>query len=1068
MSELDFLQGKLDEFRRKYYVNRLLRGAIYALGLSLLVIILVALLEYFGRFNSEVRLVLLLASCVALLILLIKYLILPLANLARIGRQVSSERLAKLLGKHFPGIDDKILNTLQLGDSGSRENELVLAAINQKVQELKPVPFLKAISFNENRRLLPILIVPVLVFVGLLLFEGGQEVLGSTQRVIKYKEAFIPPAPFSFNLLTKDLVVEAGEDLELELELAGDRIPGEVYVNLAGERLRMIKSEARQFTVKLENLEESKNLFFEAGMYRSKSYGIAVVPVPVAKEVIMETQAPAYTGMGAKTFPHKAEVSVPEGSTVNWRVIADNATEILFATDEDSLPFQDGAFGADFRLSEDYQLWVANSHTHKPATVPSTIKVIKDQRPIVRATFTLDSAYNEFLFYELSYNDDYGINKVEQLVERGGTVISRKNLLEGRGVSSGVINLDSIAGTEGGDFAIYFKVWDNDQVNGNKAAVSEKFEVVLKNEEERQEQLRDDINSYSSESEKILKKRENIQKSASELQKELLSKTQLDWQQKDKLKDLLKKVEQLQKEEKKQKRALQENLKRLSRKDSANALEEKVKELSEEEKQLNKLKEEIEKLMEQFDKEKLQEKLKELQQENKQAMRKEERMDKMLEDLMFQRDLLQKAKDLQDISKELDQLSKQEDAKEISQQDKLQEKLEETMKDLEELGEKSSELEEKLNSEEFQEAAENTESEMQKAKEELENGQQNEANSSQENASESAQEMSEQMQESIMQIQANAMQQNMESLRQILENLEIYSHEVEQVGNLIMELEKGDPRYREMLHRQNKLSTGSAVIEDSLKVLSERVPQVKEKVFEELEKMKMSVEEAKGHLQEQQTSRSAAKHQFSMMAANELALLLDESLQNMMQMMAMQMKGQQNCNKPGGGKPKPGSAGKKMQQLGKKVEKLKKGNSPGKGQEGINGKELVKILSEQEQLREQLKEMAKEAGEGKDGDLAKAVEEMNKIEEDLINNHLEDNFIERYRRVETRLLESEKSTLERKQKEQRESKSSDEVSMRYREALENYLREKEKQEEVLQLSPVYLTPFYKQRLNQEL
>ena len=49
------LLTKLDDFIRKYYKNRLLRGAIFFTGAVLSFFLLVSLLEYFGRFDTGFR-----------------------------------------------------------------------------------------------------------------------------------------------------------------------------------------------------------------------------------------------------------------------------------------------------------------------------------------------------------------------------------------------------------------------------------------------------------------------------------------------------------------------------------------------------------------------------------------------------------------------------------------------------------------------------------------------------------------------------------------------------------------------------------------------------------------------------------------------------------------------------------------------------------------------------------------------------------------------------------------------------------------------------------------------------
>jgi hypothetical protein len=65
--ESQILVQKLDAFIRKYYKNRMLRGALYAIGLVISLYLLIVFFEYIGRFSSGVRAVLFFSSAAAIL-----------------------------------------------------------------------------------------------------------------------------------------------------------------------------------------------------------------------------------------------------------------------------------------------------------------------------------------------------------------------------------------------------------------------------------------------------------------------------------------------------------------------------------------------------------------------------------------------------------------------------------------------------------------------------------------------------------------------------------------------------------------------------------------------------------------------------------------------------------------------------------------------------------------------------------------------------------------------------------------------------------------------------------------
>ena len=97
-------------------------------------------------------------------------------------------------------------------------------------------------------------------------------------------------------------------------------------------------------------------------------------------------------------------------------------------------------------------------------------------------------------------------------------------------------------------------------------------------------------------------------------------------------------------------------------------------------------------------------------------------------------------------------------------------------------------------------------------------------------------------------------------------------------------------------------------------------------------------------------------------------------------------------------------------------------------------------------------------------ELAKKMEE---TERDLAFKQLSQQTIMRQNDIVTRLLDSEKAQREREFEENRESKSgSQDINRNYPPALEKYLKEKEKQIELLRSTPPSLNPYYKEKVGQ--
>jgi hypothetical protein len=156
---------KLDEFIRKYYKNQLIKGSIYFVAFVLVAFLLIAILEFFGRYNTSVRAFFFFSFIAFTIYCLVKYIALPLAHIYRFGKTISYKQAAEIIGKHFVEVKDSLLNTLQLQELAKQtqsDNSLLLAAIEQKTEQLSPVPFVSAINFKSNLRYAKYAAIPLL------------------------------------------------------------------------------------------------------------------------------------------------------------------------------------------------------------------------------------------------------------------------------------------------------------------------------------------------------------------------------------------------------------------------------------------------------------------------------------------------------------------------------------------------------------------------------------------------------------------------------------------------------------------------------------------------------------------------------------------------------------------------------------------------------------------------------------------------------------------------------------------------------------------------------------------
>lgn len=152
-SNFDNIISSLDAFIRKYYVNKILKGIILSSALIITWYLIIVIAEYFGHFSTSLRTILFIVTITLIAVVAIIMIIIPLLKIFKIGKVIDYKYASILIGKHFPEIDDKLLNTLELKEMLEKNPEysdLLQASIKHHSQKIIPVPFLSAIKFKKN------------------------------------------------------------------------------------------------------------------------------------------------------------------------------------------------------------------------------------------------------------------------------------------------------------------------------------------------------------------------------------------------------------------------------------------------------------------------------------------------------------------------------------------------------------------------------------------------------------------------------------------------------------------------------------------------------------------------------------------------------------------------------------------------------------------------------------------------------------------------------------------------------------------------------------------------------
>ena len=1090
-SDFNRILQQLHRYKRKFYLNQLLRGLIYFGAILLSVYLLLNSIEYTARLNSIGRAALLALFVLVFCFFLYRWVLAPLLRLAFPNRQMSDEDAARRVGGHFPDVQDKLLNMVQLNRASTRaDNSLVMASIAHRIQQLSVVSFPLAIDLKKNLRYLRYLAVPTAVIVVLLLFVP-QFFSEGTTRIVNFNKDYRPEAPFSFDVETGSAIAFKNEDFPVRLRLSGNSLPDKVYLNASGRRFRMIANEDGVYEHIFQNLQRDTNYQIEAAGFSSPAYDITVVDRPNLKNFSVFLDYPDYLQRKDQSLENVGNLQVPEGTEVSWQfgtLAADSLTLTFEKAQERHALTPSGEKAFSFKkqalVSDHYQIDLKNQYSSNQQKIRYFLDVIPDQRPEITLDQIQDTSLYQFMVLGGNVSDDYGLARLalfyrfESADDPSATPPKYQAYdlpLDRKQNNQSYYhqwNMDTLQLKPGDKIRYFLKVWDNDAINGYKSAKTASYVFQIPDRRKIKDNLEKSAAETQSQISKTVEQAEQLEQSVEDLEKKLRGKKDLNWQDKEKLEDILK-----------QREALEKQLKELQKQnESMNQQREQFDERSEKmQKQISQLQnlmdelldeetkkmyEELRKLLdEQQDIDQVQEKLQQIDDQEQNLEEELERALELFKRMKFDMKLDDVEQQLSELAEKQQELAEETDNKEnetdqlSEEQEELNKEFEDIQEDMKEMEEMNQDLKNPSPMQDMSEEQEQTRQEQQKAKEALDEKKRSKAQKSQQKSAQQMQQMAQKMQQMQQSMEMESLQENMDNLRNILDNLITLSFDQEKVMKDFRDVKQNDPRFIDLSQEQLKLMDDAQIIEDSLLALADRVFQIQSFVTREVKDMNKYMEGSVESLRERQQYKAIGEQQFAMTSINNLALLLNDVLSQMQQQMADAM---------GNPQQKQGNTRSNMnlselqKQLNQDIQELKKSGKSGRAL----SEELAKLAQQQEKIRQAMQEMQGEEQEGGGGTGDELAKQMEETEQDLVNKQLTQELIERQKQIMTRLLKAEESMREQELDNKRKGETAkDDYEQRTLERFDEYIKLKEQEIELLKTVPVKLNPYYKNEAN---
>ena len=1051
MDPFESIEKKLHQFTRKYYTSELIKGGILFFSLGLLYLFFILILEYFLWLKPTARTVLFYLFLSVEIFLLIRFIAVPFLKLIGLQKGITDIQSSKIIGRHFPEVQDKLLNVLQLKKT-PLQSDLLIASIDQKSTELEFVSFKKAVDFKYNKRYLKFAIFPLLIW-GVIFFTSYKPLFKqSLERVVNYKTAYVPPPAFSFYLSNSNLEVVQGKSLSILVNTKGSETPEEALIHFEGQQYYLNNNNG-VFSYVFNTIQQSFSFYITAKGIQSQNYKVSVINTPTINNVTLGLRYPSYLGKKNEIIDNSGNITVPEGTNVNWKVESSQTDSMAFITPPHKKVFfkelSKNLFSHSKTIQKDlnYQITSSNQLLKNFYVLSFKVDVVKDEPPFITVETAIADITRGVSQFAGQISDDYGISSFQVvLYEKENPQNKQQVSLQ---ITDNTIQTffyqfpDGFTLQNGTSYQFFFQVFDNDAVNGSKKSTSQMFYYRKKTSQEvRQEMLQEQRNAIRN-IESVVKDQQDYQKELLKIQKEIQVKKKLKWTDKKKLQKLVKLQQKNTQKIRRRTTILQEKLgekkeENQQLQNKKEALQQRLKEIHKSQKE-QRLLDEIKKIADKINKSDFLKKAKELAQRNRQHERSLTRILELTKRFYIEQKTMQIADIIENLSLKQKKAILKKDSKSATQNE-IKEAFKSVKEALKELEKDNQDLKEPLPLPNLDHEKEMVDSALQNAQNKLLKEAPSKAKTYQQNVSKELKKMSIKMRQSMKDMQSVMMEENTEDLRKILENLLVFSFEQEQLMNTFIDKSTNHPDFGEDLKKQYQLKTYFEHIDDSLYVLSMRLPTISTTIQNDLSSTHYNLDQSLDNFSEDRFSKGVSNQRYVMMAVNNLANYLSNTLDKTKNSMSMKLR-------PGGKQKESdfrlpdliktqGELSKKIMKgmkkrgqqegnkTGDKTSKTKKG--AGLKKEGIGNTsreatseeadgELYEIYKQQsllrQELQEQLNTLQNNANGIKDA-TRKALQKMEDLENQILEKGFHFSTFQKMQQVSYELLKLDNALLQ--------------------------------------------------------
>jgi len=1065
----DIVESRLRRFINKYYRIKIFQGLAVTVSVAVVLLFVLVVLGNTFQAGRGLRNILNITAGVIGVGVVAWFILKPIGQ--RLGwiRGLNFKDASRIIQQKHGSIEDRIINIVELTREKAGQNNLLYDfAIAQKTDNIREFNFDEAISFRKLGLFLirlallvvmgaaAILLWPDFVRRGMGHMWSGNEMIAGLERV-------------NFTILNDSLEVESGKDFLLRFAVSAE-FPTEKADVKMGSTADKATRVADGFEYLFKAVNSSITFRLECNGAVSGEYVLKTLKKPEIGNIRLKVIPPGYTGLTSTIIDGDGNAEVPLGSKLIWTIRTVNTDGIYFRNETDSVSLSGGGNNWEYEKS------ISNNFNYEIVCLNNNglftnyiykISVVRDLFPSIDISESRDSTITDEVYVQGIIQDDYGFSKLELVEDKSGKETNKEIKIDGSNLYEKfyyTLVADSTS------TSYFFRVWDNDRVNGPKFTESRRITLrtISKAEVENiNTQLVDSIKSSMTD---VMSTIDLMQKKMSEFRMDQLVSDLKPYEIQEKLKEL--------NDLKKQVVDFLNNITKTDKEFTENEdfLNE-DKEFTEKAKQIQDLMEsllddEMKDLLQQFEdlaKEFNAKKVDEV------TEKMEANMEKLKEQMDMSLELLKKydmEKDLIKQAEKLDQLADSLQA-DSPKMDENGNNLKEEFKKWEQEYEKNLKQDQEFKKPMGLDKMEKEREEVRKAAEDLEkkeSGNEKPSKEDKKSAAESLKKLAKKMKDKLGAMSGESEFVDLEDLRQIRNSLNDFSKKQEEINGRILKLNTISPTFTAVIKEQKELQDKFKSISDSLKSIGYKQPMITRVVGDELFHVETSMKNLFNSYSRNNASVVRLEQNKIMSETNSIAVKLDELISSMQDAKGT---GEGNKGFTDRKKPKPAdeSGSEKMgkaksmqesmkEQLKSAIQKMKSGAN-GKKERG----EMARMLGQREMMRKALEKALQDGGLGTEAKekANEALNMMKEVEKDIIYNRLNDQTLDKDNLIRTKLLDAENAEKERENENRRESKEFRGSFDPYRKELEKGVDPNKDLEQLLKYNELKLKRFYQEK-----